>query len=136
MLFTSCWRARVAKRVPMWMVGGLVLVGMEPEYLREKEDLEMERDPEEVETRTLYKYAELAGTRVLEIGCGEGRLIWRYAMTVGQVVGLDPDAVRLAGAVRDCPPTLRARMRLVRGQAEALPFAAARFERVILGWSL
>ena len=120
----------------MWMVGGLVLVGMEPEYLREKEDLEMERDPEEVETRTLYEYAELAGTRVLEIGCGEGRLIWRYATTADQVVGLDPDAVRLAGAVRDWPPTLRSRVRLVRGQAEALPFAAARFERVILGWSL
>ena len=96
----------------------------------------VERDPEEVETRYLHVYADLPGTRVLEIGCGEGRLIWRYAATAGQVVGLDPDALRLAGGVRDCPPALQGQVRLVRGQAEALPFAAARFERVILGWSL
>ena len=96
----------------------------------------MERDPEEVETRNLHEYADLSGRRVLEIGCGEGRLIWRYAASAGQVVGLDPDAVRLGGAVRDCPPALQRRVRLVRGDAAALPFAAARFERVILGWSL
>jgi ubiquinone/menaquinone biosynthesis C-methylase UbiE len=96
----------------------------------------LERDPEEVETYYVQDYAELPGTRVLEIGCGEGRLTWRYAATARQVVGLDPDAVRLAGAARDCPPPLRPHVRLVRGQAEALPFAAAQFERVILGWSL
>lgn len=96
----------------------------------------MERDPEEVETHTLHEYADLAETRVLEIGCGEGRLIWRYAATTAQVVGLDTDATRLAGAERDCPPTLQPRVRLVRGQAAALPFANAAFERVILGWSL
>ncbi len=96
----------------------------------------VERDPEEVETRFVQTYADLAGARVLEIGCGEGRLIWRYAATAGAVVGLDFDALRLAGARRDCPPALRDRVRLVRGRAETLPFPAARFDRVLLGWSL
>ena len=96
----------------------------------------MERDPEKVETHILHAYADLAGTRVLEIGCGEGRLTWRYAATAAQVVGLDPDATRLSGALRDCPPALQDRVRLVLGQAEALPFPAAGFDRVILGWSL
>ena len=96
----------------------------------------MERDPEEVETRLLHEDADLAETRVLEIGCGEGRLIWRYAATAAHVVGLDPDATRLAGAARDCPPALQPRVRLVRGPAEALPLADATFDRVILGWSL
>src|SRR2546430_1620325 len=95
----------------------------------------MERDPEEVETRYLHAYADLPGTRVLEIGCGEGGLIWRYGGTAGWVVGLDPDATRLARALQEGPPAVRGRVRLVRGQAEALPFAAARFDRVILGWS-
>jgi len=63
----------------------------------------MERDPEEVEIRILHEYADLAGTRVLEIGCGEGRLVWRYAATARQVGGLDPDGTRRAG------PRLRAR---------------------------
>lgn len=96
----------------------------------------MERDPEEVETRVLHAYADLPGTRVLEIGCGEGRLTWRYAATAAWVVGLDPDGTRLAAGQAAHPPALHGRVRLVRGQAEALPFADAQFERVILGWSL
>lgn len=96
----------------------------------------MERDPEGVETRYLHEYADLAGRRVLEIGCGEGRLIWRYAASTGLVVGVDPDPARLATARRDCPPALRRQARLVRGQAQVLPFADAQFERVILGWAL
>jgi ubiquinone/menaquinone biosynthesis C-methylase UbiE len=96
----------------------------------------MERDPEEVETRYLQDYADLAGTRVLEIGCGEGRLLWRYAAGTALVVGVDRDPVRLAAGRRECPPALRPRVRLVRGQAEALPFAAGGFERVVLGWAL
>lgn len=96
----------------------------------------LERDPEEVETRLLQAYADLAGARVLEIGCGEGRLIWRYAATAQHIVGLDFDPVRLAGARRECPPAFRGRVRLVQGRAETLPFAAARFDRTLLGWSL
>lgn len=96
----------------------------------------VERDPEGVETRILPSYADLAGARVLEIGCGEGRLIWRYAALTNGVVGLDFDPLRLEGAQRDCPPALRDRVRLVRGRAETLPFPAARFDRVLLGWSL
>jgi ubiquinone/menaquinone biosynthesis C-methylase UbiE len=96
----------------------------------------LERDPEEVETRYLHEYADLPGTRVLEIGCGEGRLMWRYAATAGQIVGLDPDPVRLAGAMRDCQPALQPHVRLVRGQAERMPLADAAFDRVILGWAL
>ena len=32
------------------------------------------KDPEQNETKHLYKFADIAGKRVLEIGCGEGRL--------------------------------------------------------------
>ncbi len=96
----------------------------------------VERDPEEVESRLVHTEAALAGARVLEIGCGEGRLIWRYAALAEAVVGLDFDPLRLDGARRDCPAALRERVRLVRGRAETLPFAAARFDRVLLGWSL
>ncbi|HUS15617.1 MAG TPA: class I SAM-dependent methyltransferase [Chloroflexia bacterium] len=102
---------------------------------REKEP-GMERDPEEVETRYLLAYGDLHGTHVLEIGCGEGRLIWRYAAAVARVVGMDLDGARLATGQRDCPPAWRSRVGLVRGRAEALPFAGRQFERVILGWSL
>ena len=96
----------------------------------------VERDPENVETRTLHAHADLTGARVLEIGCGEGRLIGRYAGIAGWVVGLDYDPVRLAGAALEYPPAGEHHVRLVRGQAEALPFADALFDRILLGWSL
>ena len=96
----------------------------------------LERDPANVERGYLQEYADLAGARVLEIGCGEGRLIWQYAAQAAQVVGMDPDATRLWAARWDCPPALREHVRLVQGQAERLPFPATAFNRVLLGWSL
>ena len=90
------------------------------------------RDPEGAEPAALGAHAGLAGAVVLEIGVGEGRLLWRYA----RVVGAEPDPIRLAQARRDCPPALASRVRLVRAAAEALPFADGAFDRVLLGWSL
>ncbi len=96
----------------------------------------MERDPEQVETRLLHEYSDLAGKVVLEVGCGEGRLTWRYAADAGRAVGLDADVDRLAVAARDLPPSLPGRVLLAAGAAEALPFGEATFERIILSWSL
>jgi cyclopropane fatty-acyl-phospholipid synthase-like methyltransferase len=36
-------------------------------------------DPEGNETDALFALVELEGQEVLEIGCGDGRLTWRYA---------------------------------------------------------
>jgi 16S rRNA A1518/A1519 N6-dimethyltransferase RsmA/KsgA/DIM1 with predicted DNA glycosylase/AP lyase activity len=37
-----------------------------------------------------------ASRRVLEIGCGDGRLTRRYAREAASVVAIDPDAVAIA----------------------------------------
>ena len=36
-------------------------------------------DPEGVETRVLHDLVDFRGKDVLEIGCGDGRMTWRYA---------------------------------------------------------
>ena len=36
-------------------------------------------DPEEVETRVIHDLIDFVGKDVLEIGCGEGRMTWRFA---------------------------------------------------------
>ena len=100
-------------------------------------------DPENNETNTLLALAgSFARQRVLEIGCGDGRLTWRYAAGAAHVTAIDPNAEKIALARQSTPPKLR---RQVEFQAASLEdFYAAwrfqtrrqRFDRVLLSWSL
>ncbi len=96
----------------------------------------MRRDPEEVETRYLHEFVSFAGKRVLEVGCGEGRLTWRYAHAARRVVGIDPNLEHLCVAPRECPPDLRASVGFALARAEALPFLGETFNVAVLAWSL
>jgi len=54
----------------------------------------MRLDPEGHETAALDQLLpDLRGRRVLEVGCGEGRLTCRYADRAGSVLAIDPDFV-------------------------------------------
>jgi len=63
----------------------------------------IEEDPEGYEEDAFRAVMPpLASRRVLEIGCGDGRLTRRYAHLAGSVVAIDPDAsaiARLSGAL-------------------------------------
>lgn len=93
-------------------------------------------DPEGNETQYLHGIAPLPGAAVLEIGCGDGRLISRYAASARHVVGIEPRAEPLSLAMRSLPPTLRTGVTFVQANAEALPFRSGVFEVTILAWSL
>ncbi len=47
-------------------------------------------DPEGNETDALFDLVELEGRNVLEIGCGDGRLTWRYADRAARVTAIEP----------------------------------------------
>src|SRR5215470_5005927 len=96
----------------------------------------MQRDPEAIETAYLHTMTELDDVRVLEVGCGDGRLTWRYAGTTRRAIGIDSNREHLAVARRSCPPTLGARVALVQATALALPFRAGLFDGAMLAWSL
>jgi len=98
--------------------------------------MSLQRDPEETEIKHLRDFADFSGARVLEIGCGEGRLTWRYASAAGWVVGIDPDPARIGVALSDCPPTLRSSATFALAKAESLPFPRETFDRAVLAWSL
>ena len=64
---------------------------------------------------------ELAGARILDVGCGTGRHLPRIRERGGEPVGLDLSPSLLAEAARTGVP-------LVRGDMRALPFAEGRFD--------
>ncbi len=48
-------------------------------------------DPEETESRVLHSLVDFDGKDVLEVGCGNGRLTWRFADRAASVMALDPN---------------------------------------------
>jgi 2-polyprenyl-3-methyl-5-hydroxy-6-metoxy-1,4-benzoquinol methylase len=68
-------------------------------------------DPSGEERAALLAYCgDLSGLRVLEIGCGDGRLTWKYAGLAAHVTAIDPDQEEIAQALRALPAELRSRV--------------------------
>ena len=95
-----------------------------------------EIDPEGQETNALFAAANFRGARVLEVGCGAGRLTRRYAAVVRYAAGVDPALEELTTAKRDWQADRTRRPAFAQAGASALPFAAEAFDIVVFGWSL
>jgi len=98
--------------------------------------MSLQRDPENREGRTLHKFVDFANKRVLEIGCGEGRLIWKYAPASALTIGLDPDHDALRIARADCPIDLQKHVQCTGASAKHIPFQKETFDIAVLAWSL
>jgi ubiquinone/menaquinone biosynthesis C-methylase UbiE len=96
--------------------------------------MSLQKDPERTETKTLHRYADFSGKRVLEIGCGDGRLTWQYARSARFTAGIDLEADDLRLATIDRPSGLR--VSFARADSVHLPFSKATFDIAILAWSL
>ena len=96
----------------------------------------MIKDPEGLETLLLNQSASLTGKRVLEIGCGDGRLTWRFAHAAKLVHAIDPNHEELLRARESCPAELQSMVFFTRGSSIHLPFPLDTFDRTILSWSL
>ncbi len=95
-------------------------------------------DPENNEIRALFDLVDFSGKHVLEIGCGDGRLTWRYADAAAQVTAIDPFKEAIERANANQPDRLRVQVEFHHIVFE--DFAAAResdmFDIAILSWSL
>jgi ubiquinone/menaquinone biosynthesis C-methylase UbiE len=96
----------------------------------------LQKDSEGSEKKHLHKLADFTNKRVLEIGCGEGRLTWRYAETAKNVVGIDPDRNSLRVASYDRRSDLERTVHFANARAEHLPFRKETFDIALLAWSL
>ena len=93
-------------------------------------------DPEDTETAALLDVADFRGKRVLEIGCGDGRLTWRYAAGAVHVTAIDPKADDIATAIEDCPASLRNHVEFRATRLEDYHPPRELFDLALLSWSL
>jgi len=64
-------------------------------------------DPDNNEVRALFDLVDFSGKHVLEIGCGDGRLTWRYAEAAAHVTGIDTFEQAIGRAKAHQPDMLR-----------------------------
>jgi len=93
-------------------------------------------DPEQNEVRALERVTNWRGKRVIELGCGDGRLTLRLARMGAFVSAIDPDAKLIRTARRRLPKRFARRIRYHVGKAEHLDHANESFELAVLAWSL
>lgn len=98
--------------------------------------MSLERDADRNEIKSLRKFVDLKDKRVMEIGCGEGRLTWQYAKEAQSTVALDLDQDALRVGRVDCPSDLENKVLFVCSDSIHLPFAKDKFDIAILAWSL
>ena len=100
------------------------------------------RDSEQAETRAIHSLIDFSGKDVLEIGCGDGRLTWRYAGHTRSVLALDPDATAIEQAranltsVADLPERLRHAITFQTADVTTAELPPEAFDVVVLAWSL
>jgi len=98
--------------------------------------MSLQRDPERNEIDRLRKYVDVHGRRILEVGCGEGRLTWKYAKWAKTTIAIDLDHDSLRVARVDRPYDLEDQVHLACADSQYLPFSKEKFDIAILAWSL
>jgi ubiquinone/menaquinone biosynthesis C-methylase UbiE len=94
------------------------------------------RPPAGVELGQWGGPALVRGKRVLDLGCGDGRLALGVAQFAKEVTGLDPDAELIASAADRARKAGLRNIRFGVGAGQSLPYADGSFEVVILSWTL
>ncbi len=98
--------------------------------------MSLQKDPEALEKKALHRLVHFQNKHVLEVGCGEGRLTFKYAGSAKQVTAFDPDHDALRIARADCPPALCSVIHFTGASASHIPYAKETFDIAILAWSL
>lgn len=93
-------------------------------------------DPEQNEVHALKGVTDWHGKRVLEIGCGDGRLTRRLAQLGAIVNAIEPDAKLIRKARKALPERFKKLVRYQVGHVERLGHADRSFDVVVFAWSL
>jgi ubiquinone/menaquinone biosynthesis C-methylase UbiE len=93
-------------------------------------------DPEGVHLAALRRLADFRGQRVLELGCGDGRLTLGIAEDAAHVLAFDPDAEAVERARRSLPAKLAERVAYRVASGKEIEVEPQSFDLVVFSWSL
>jgi ubiquinone/menaquinone biosynthesis C-methylase UbiE len=89
-----------------------------------------------IELPLIERLVSLEGRRVLELGCGDGRLTVQIARVAASVVAVEPDASIIALARRGAASEGITNISFRLGSAERLRAGGGLHEVAIFSWSL
>ncbi|HEY1365481.1 MAG TPA: class I SAM-dependent methyltransferase [Gaiellaceae bacterium] len=93
-------------------------------------------DPEGAHLAALLRLADFRDRRVLELGCGDGRLTVGIARDAAHVLAFDPDAERVERARQTLPDELAERVTYRVASGTSIELAPHSFDLTVFSWSL
>jgi ubiquinone/menaquinone biosynthesis C-methylase UbiE len=93
-------------------------------------------DPEGAHLAALRRLGEFDGRRILELGCGDGRLTVPIAAEAAFVLALDPDAEAVERARSSLPAELADRVAYKVAAGDEIEIEPTSFDLALFSWSL
>jgi ubiquinone/menaquinone biosynthesis C-methylase UbiE len=93
-------------------------------------------DAEGAHLAAIMRAADFSKKRVLEVGCGDGRLTWGIAATASSVLAFDPKSDDIRSARARCPADLRERVHFEVASADEIEVEPQSIDLVFFSWSL
>ena len=93
-------------------------------------------DPEGAHLAALRRRGDFRDRRVLELGCGDGRLTLGIARDAAYVLAFDPDAEAVDQARRALPAELADRVAYRVASGKETELEPLSFDLVVFSWSL
>jgi ubiquinone/menaquinone biosynthesis C-methylase UbiE len=93
-------------------------------------------DPEGVHLAALRRVVDFRGQRVIELGCGDGRLTVPVAREATQVLAFDPDREKVECARHGLPVELAERVEFRVASGTEIEVERCSFDLALFSWSL
>jgi 2-polyprenyl-3-methyl-5-hydroxy-6-metoxy-1,4-benzoquinol methylase len=93
-------------------------------------------DPEGAHLAALRRLADFRGQRVIELGCGDGRLTVPIAVDAARVLAFDSDAESVERARRALPAELAERVAYRVATGNAIEVEPGSFDLALFSWAL